>query len=190
MEAGSHLRLQIERYTAAHSGESEFARKFLKLLQHPDAFQRTHLPGHITGSAFIVSEDFSQTLLVHHAKLNRWLQPGGHADGDQNVARVALREGNEETGLQNLTLASTEIFDLDIHLIPARKDMPPHDHYDVRFLVYGSWKEKIIVSEESHDVKWVVLNELEKFSTEVSLLRMRDKALALNKIKQSSIPKP
>ena len=82
------------------------------------------------------------------------------------------------------------VFDLDIHAIPARKDFPQHDHYDVRYLVNASLNEKIIVSEESHDVKWVMLNELEKFSTEVSLLRMRDKALAINKLKQSSIPRP
>src|SRR6185295_8140294 len=106
------LQEQIQHYTATHSNEFEFASKFIELLNHPDAFQRTHLPGHITGSTFIVSEDFSQTLLVHNAKLNRWLQPGGHADGDKNVERVALREGNEETGIQNLTLVTPEIFDI------------------------------------------------------------------------------
>src|SRR6478736_4039642 len=109
------LSQQIQHYAATHSHESEFAFKFLELLKHPDAYQRTHLPGHITGSAFIVSEDLSQTLLVHHAKLNRWLQPGGHADGDVNVTRVAMREANEETGLQHLKLSSDQIFDIDIH---------------------------------------------------------------------------
>src|SRR6185295_7041763 len=128
---------QIEYYAAAYKHESEFALRFLELLKHPDAFQRTHLPGHITGSAFIVSEDHSQTLLVHHVKLNRWLQPGGHADGDRDVERVALREANEETGLQHFTLAKHEIFDIDIHPIPARKDFGAHDHYDVRYLVYA-----------------------------------------------------
>ena len=175
------LRKQIEHYASAHRGESEFAFKFLELLQHPDAFLRTHLPGHITGSAFIVSEDLSQALLVHHAKLNRWLQPGGHADGDQNVERVALREANEETGIQNLTLVTPEIFDIDIHPIPARKDLGVHDHYDVRYLVCASMNEKIVVSEESHDVKWVELKNLDLYSTEPSLLRMRDKVHALKK---------
>ena len=182
MESSSTLRQQIELYSTTHSRESEFAFKFLELLQHPDAFQRNYLPGHITGSAFIVSEDFSQTVLVHHVKLNRWLQPGGHADGDQNTARVALREANEETGLKNLMLTSSEIFDLDIHPIPARKDFPQHDHYDVRYLLVASKEEKIVVSEESHDVKWILLKELETFSTEASLLRMRDKSLARKKV--------
>jgi 8-oxo-dGTP pyrophosphatase MutT (NUDIX family) len=157
------------------SDEQSFKSRFLELLEHSDAFQRTHLPGHITGSAFIVSEDFSKTLLVHHAKLNRWLQPGGHADGDTLVTRVAMREANEETGLEYLKLASEDIFDIDIHPIPTRKDFPAHDHYDVRYLVFGSTNEKIVVSEESHDVKWVSLSELEKYSSEKSVLRMRDK---------------
>ena len=173
------LQQQIEHYSKAHSNESEFAIRFLELLKHPDAFQRTHLPGHITGSAFIVSNDFSQTLLVHHVKLNRWLQPGGHADGDEDVQRVALREANEETGLQHLTVATSEIFDIDIHPIPARKDFGAHDHYDVRYIISASLDEKIVVSEESHDVKWVVLKDLEQYSTEPSLLRMRDKVHAL-----------
>lgn len=157
--------------------EDIFKTKFIELLQHKDAFQRTHLPGHITGSAFIVSEDNSQTLLVHHAKLNKWLQPGGHADGDVDMARVAMREANEETGLQNLMLTSQEIFDLDIHIIPTRKDFPEHEHYDVRYLFKASPSEKIIVSEESHDVKWIKLSDLEKYNNESSILRMRDKLL-------------
>lgn len=163
--------------------------RFLKLLESPDAFERTHLPGHITGSAFIVSEDFSHTLLVHHAKLNRWLQPGGHADGDTNVTRVALREAKEETGLSNLTLVATEIFDLDIHTIPERKDFPQHDHYDVRYLFTGSMQDKITVSEESHDVKWVALDELERYNGENSVLRLKEKALKLKAKAEKSIAK-
>ena len=170
---------RLNDYVCSTPQDAVFKIRFLELLHHEDAFQRTHLPGHITGSAFIVSEDFKQTLLVHHVKLNKWLQPGGHADGDTNVTGVALREANEETGLQNLTLASPEIFDLDIHTIPVRKDFPEHDHYDVRYLFKASTKEQIIVSEESHDVKWVKLSELEKFNSQVSVLRMRDKLKSL-----------
>src|SRR3954465_2087342 len=106
---------QIRQYKTSDKPEALFKAKFLELLQHADAFQRTHLPGHITGSSFIVSDDFKYTLLVHHAKLNRWLQPGGHADGDTNVEGVALREANEETGLKNISLLLPTIFDLDIH---------------------------------------------------------------------------
>jgi len=166
----------LEEYARGAINEIPVVVRFRDLLLHPDAYQRTHLPGHITGSAFIVSPDFRQTLLVHHAKLNRWLQPGGHCDGDQDVTRVALREGEEETGLHTLRLSTSSIFDLDIHPIPQRKDFPAHDHYDVRFLVYGDPSEKITVSEESFDVRWVLLSQLEDYTREESVLRMRSKA--------------
>jgi 8-oxo-dGTP pyrophosphatase MutT (NUDIX family) len=175
MTSVDRLDEQIRQYETADSDEIGFKKKFLDLLLHADAFQRTHLPGHITGSSFIVSDDLKHTLLVHHAKLNRWLQPGGHADGDPNVVGVALREANEETGLKNLTLLQNGIFDLDIHTIPARKDFPQHEHFDVRYLFRGSMDEEVVVSEESHDVKWVPLKDLERFNNERALLRMRDK---------------
>ena len=167
------LEAEIEKYGLSYPAESRIVGRFLALLKHPDACLRTHLPGHITGSAFIVSGE--HTLLVHHAKLNRWLQPGGHADGDRNVQGVALREANEETGLTSLSFFTPSIFDLDIHTIPARKDFPQHEHYDIRFLLKGTLNEKIVVSAESHDVKWVPLENLEEYNDEPALLRMRDK---------------
>ena len=163
-------------YQTLFDEEQKYIRAFLELLNHQDCFQRTHLPGHVTGSAWIVNADRSKTLLVHHAKLHKWVQPGGHADGDENILNVALREAEEETGLTNLKSSNT-IFDLDIHVIPSRKDFPEHFHYDIRFLVEGDESEKIIVSDESHDVKWVSLNDLEKFTKERSVLRMKDKVL-------------
>jgi 8-oxo-dGTP pyrophosphatase MutT (NUDIX family) len=166
---------ELRKYIAQWPAEAPTASRYLSLLTHPDAFQRTHLPGHITGSAFLVNPEFSHTLLVHHGKLNRWLQPGGHADGDTDVAGVARREANEETGVLQLDLLVPGIYDLDVHLIPARKDFPAHDHYDVRFLFRASMDERVVVSEESHDVRWVPLADLEKYNLEPSLLRMRSK---------------
>ena len=171
------LETEVAKYGKSFPAESDIVGRFLELLKHPDACQRTHLPGHITGSAFIVSGE--HTLLVHHAKLNRWLQAGGHADGDRNVQGVALREANEETGLKDLSFITPSIFDVDIHTIPARKDFPQHEHYDIRYLLLGSLTEKIIVSTESHDVKWVALANLEDFNNEPALLRMRKKLLGI-----------
>jgi 8-oxo-dGTP pyrophosphatase MutT (NUDIX family) len=175
MMAHSLIRKDIQSYIAKFVSEKEVGQRFLDLIEHPDAFQRTHLPGHITGSAFIVSENFTHTLLVHHGKLNRWLQPGGHADGDIDVMRVATREANEETGVAHLDAVTREIFDLDIHPIPERKDFPGHDHYDIRYLFKASMADRIVVSEESHDVRWVNLDELERYNAEPSLLRLREK---------------
>ena len=164
-------------YKSAYTEESIFIPDFLSLLAATTCYERTHLPGHITGSAWITTPERDSVLLVHHAKLNRWLQPGGHADGDENVLRVALREAEEETGLQTFKIVTELPFDVDIHLIPERKDFPAHHHYDVRFLVEAAREEKIVVSEESHDVKWVPLSELERYTTEQSVLRMKAKLL-------------
>jgi 8-oxo-dGTP pyrophosphatase MutT (NUDIX family) len=164
----------IQSYTSDFVEERKFISPFLELLTHKDCFQRTHLPGHITGSAWILNKERAQTLLVHHAKLNKWVQPGGHAEGEENILNVALREAEQETGLKTFK-SSGKIFDIDIHLIPERKDFSEHFHYDIRFLVEADDQEQIIVSEESHDVQWVDLNELKKFTNERSVLRMKEK---------------
>ena len=164
----------LQSYQTVFDEERKFISPFLELLHQQDCFERTHLPGHITGSSFIVNKDKTKTLLVHHAKLNKWVQPGGHADGDENVLRVALREAEEETGLKKFKY-DAKVFDIDIHTIPLRKDFPEHLHYDVRFLIEADENEKIIVSEESHDVKWIALSELERFTNERSVLRMKEK---------------
>lgn len=164
-------------YTTPFSEENFFISRFQELLGQQNCFERTHLPGHITGSSWIVDPTHTQVLLVHHAKLNKWLQPGGHADGDENILRVALREAEEETGLKKLTVISETPFDVDIHLIPARKDLGEHYHYDIRFLIEADTTEPIIVSEESHDVKWIPLKSLEDWNQEPSILRMKEKLL-------------
>lgn len=165
---------QLHSYQAPFPEEKEFVARFLELLKNEAAFERTHLPGHITGSTWITNKNKDQVLLVHHAKLNKWVQPGGHADGDENVLQVALREAEEETGLRNFKITET-IFDIDIHTIPARKDFPEHQHYDIRYLLEADRSELIVVSEESHDVKWIPLNKLEDFTMERSVLRMKEK---------------
>lgn len=145
--------------------------------QHPDCFERSLLPGHITGSAWIVSPDRQQTLLIHHRKLDRWLQPGGHADGDANIVGVALREAQEETGLTSLRLVSANeglppIFDVDIHPIPARGDVPEHLHYDIRFLVEADPNEPFGVSSEIRNIRWFLLKEAKLYAKSESINRM------------------
>ncbi|HEY9044347.1 MAG TPA: NUDIX hydrolase [Ohtaekwangia sp.] len=168
----------LKSYSTPYHEEQPFAAKFLELLQHERAFHRDHLPGHITGSAWIVDAQKQSVLLTHHAKLNKWLQPGGHADGDENVFAVALREAQEETGLKNFKLLSPGIFDIDIHIIPARKDFPEHWHYDVRFLFEADPAEALIITEESHDLQWVPLNKLSDYTTQDSMLRLQQKVVS------------
>ena len=140
--------------------------------QNPACFERSLLTGHITGSAWIVSPDRQQTLLIHHRKLDRWLQPGGHADGDPDVAAVALREAHEETGLTSLSLVSPALFDVDIHTIPARNNVPERLHYDIRFLLQADPDEPFGFSEEIKDIRWFSLNEAEKITDSESIFRL------------------
>lgn len=148
--------------------------------QHPDCFERSLLIGHITGSAWIVSPDRQRTLLIHHRKLDRWLQPGGHADGDANVAGVALREAREETGLRSLRFVqapaeSPPIFDVDIHPIPARGDVSEHLHYDIRFLVEADLNEPFGISDEIRNIQWFSVEEAESYAKSDSINRMMRK---------------
>lgn len=149
------LRQHAER--SAQAAEAGMFRAFLA--SDPGVFDRQHRSGHFTGSAWLVSADGERVLLTHHRKLGRWLQLGGHADGDVDLARVALREAEEESGLHGLQV-EREIFDLDRHLIPARGDEPAHWHYDVRYVVRAMAGEAFAVSAESLALAWRPIDEL------------------------------
>jgi 8-oxo-dGTP pyrophosphatase MutT (NUDIX family) len=167
----------IGSYVTQFPEEENFREKFLSLLNSEGCFQRDHLPGHITGSAFIIDKSRKFTLLTHHAKLNKWLQPGGHADGDENISGVALREAMEETGLKNFSALQNGIFDIDIHLIPARNNFPEHFHYDVRILLGASRDEGLTITEESHDLAWLSLHDIGSMTGNHSLVRMMKKTI-------------
>ena len=149
---------------------------------HPDCFERTNIYGHITSSSWLLSNDLSKVLLTHHRKLDKWLQPGGHCDGDSNVPASALREAVEESGIQKWEFLSQEIFDLDVHRIPARKQDPEHFHFDVRFVFKATDSEDYIVSEGSHDLAWVPLREIQQYTNEVSIMRMVEKSGRFSKV--------
>jgi 8-oxo-dGTP pyrophosphatase MutT (NUDIX family) len=143
------------------------------VLKNSDCFERSLSIGHVTGSSWVVDATKSHTLLTHHRKLNMWVQLGGHADGDPDIYAVALREAQEESGLTSIIPLSKDIFDIDIHLIPGKDG--DHYHYDVRFIFQADRNEKLTVTHESKDLAWVPLDKLEDFSTERSVLRLREK---------------
>ena len=139
---------------------------------HADCLLRTCIPGHLTGSAWIVSPDRARTLLTHHRKLDKWLQLGGHADGDPDLSAVALREAREESGLARLRLLANELFDVDRHWIPARRTEPAHWHYDLRFMIEADPAERLVVSSESKDLAWVEVARVTGLNPEESMARM------------------
>lgn len=142
------------------------------------AYTRERLAGHFTGSAWLVDRAGRRVLLTHHRKLGRWLQLGGHADGDQDLALVALREAEEESGLSGLSV-EPGLFDLDRHWIPARPDVPAHWHYDARYVVRAGENEAFTVSEESLDLAWrEIVSLVDDVDVDPSVRRMASKWLA------------
>lgn len=160
----------------------------------PACFERSHEPGHITGSAIVVSSDFKEVLLTLHAKLKMWLQLGGHADGNHFVHEVAACEVREESGLQTFsffdwnglakiaTFDSLDVanqmplpFDLDAHWIPANKKDPGHWHYDIRYVVVAPRNAAIAITDESIDLRWFTLAEARAVTPERSMHRQFDK---------------
>ncbi|MFP5245799.1 MAG: NUDIX hydrolase, partial [Thermoanaerobaculia bacterium] len=115
-------------------------------------------PGHFTASCYIL-DDGGRLLLHHHRRLDRWLQMGGHVEGEESPEVAALREGSEESGLQDLAPAASGIFDLDIHLIPAGKGEPAHEHFDVRYVARTASPDAVRLDRaESNELAWVTLD--------------------------------
>ena len=198
-----HLAAAFDDYRTRHPDEGGTVADFTHFLASDAAvFERSHAVGHFTGSAWLVSTDGERVLLTHHRKLGRWLQLGGHADGDVDLARVALREAEEESGLRDLVVEPA-IFDLDAHRIaahfpvgspggpaapsgfapgeprPSRGNEPEHWHYDVRYVVRATGSETFALSEESLALAWKPVREIAADpQADASLRRMAHKWLA------------
>ena len=163
----------LEPYRALDPLEAAHRERMLALAEAAgDPFRRDHFaPGHFTASAFILAPSGDALLLLHHAKLDRWLQPGGHVEGDDiDLVAAARREALEEVGLAELACEVEGPFDLDVHPIPARGAEPAHEHFDVRFL-FRAPHELHRRSEESHDARWVSLRELDADGFDASIRR-------------------
>ena len=150
--------------------------KFYHLLDNsPQPLDRNNRPGHLTGSAFVIDNQFKRILLTLHGKLNLWLQLGGHADGNNDIASVALQEAYEESGLSNLSFLDTRplfpqltttdhrlAFDIDVHPIPAIANDTEHFHYDISYILVAERTMPLTISDESRDLRWFTWQEAEQ----------------------------
>ncbi|MDO8965964.1 MAG: NUDIX hydrolase [Algoriphagus sp.] len=170
------LRKQLEFYRTPFEEESAFIADFTLLTHDPLGYKREQLDGHFTASAWIVNKSRTHTLLTLHRKLGRWLQLGGHADGNENLIEVALKEAEEESGLTSLELVDSTIFDLDKHIIPERPHVKEHFHFDVRYLFEADINEPLVISDESVSLAWITFDSVvDMIGYNPSILRMLEK---------------
>ena len=175
-----NLVAQLEKYRAANGAQSDTVDRFIAFLQKNrlDSFDRSFAEGHVTASCWLLNRARTHVLLTHHRKLNCWIQPGGHADGECDLVKVALTEAYEESGIEKIRVLSDDIFDIDRHVIPARKNEAEHFHYDFRFSMQSAERDNYIVSEESYDLNWVEITHLANRTSDESVLRMGQKWLS------------
>lgn len=177
---GAALRAELISYRGTYPVEAPTVDRFVSfVMAHPDAFSRSCIPGHVTGSAFLATPDFGKVLFVHHRKLGKWLQPGGHCESGESASVAAMREAYEETGLRGVPGPWIGIFDVDIHSIPAAGGAPAHEHFDVRYLLVAA-EEAPRPSEESLAAEWLTLEEAERRNGEPSILRPLSKLRSLS----------
>jgi len=164
----------LEGFDAAFDGECARCKdQILALLRdHPAPLARTsHEPGHVTSSAILLSPDEQSIALVHHNKLGRWLQPGGHVEAeDKDVLETAIREAREECGVDLDAGFLPRLLSLDVHEIPAYGEEPMHWHHDFMFLLRAA-DAGLGCSEESAEVRWVALGDIPAYALDACTMR-------------------
>ena len=164
----------LAEYATTYPQEETVIHRFVNFVEdEPRCFERDCWRGHVTGSAWLLDTQLNRLLLTHHKKLDMWLQLGGHSDGEADTPLAAQREAEEESGVA-VRLLRPQILDIDIHEIPARKSDPAHYHFDVRFC-FQALSDEVAVSDESNDLAWIEIAEIERYTREESILRMRNK---------------
>jgi 8-oxo-dGTP pyrophosphatase MutT (NUDIX family) len=180
-----NLLLQLlDNYYPTYPEEIVFKQQMIEFIQeHADCFERSLTIGHITASAWLVNKDGKKALLMHHMKLDKWFQLGGHCDGNPDVLAVAIKEAQEESGIMGIVPVSHQIFDIDIHLIPANsRGEKAHYHYDVRFVLQVTSDEDVVQNRESKELRWITKDPASLPTRQPSLLRMSNKWLQLLKV--------
>jgi len=190
--SSEHLKLplpepmkKIEEILKEHIPFDEKEKKDILLISQlmgvsPNLLSSKSKDGHFTGSALVVDNTSHRFLLHLHKKLGRWFQFGGHPESETDLSDVAMREATEETGLKDLQFYSSDSdivpIDIDVHIIPEKKDEPAHPHLDFRYLLVTNTPEQIAVDNpnESNNFRWFSFNEIDEVSRLVdpALLRL------------------
>jgi 8-oxo-dGTP pyrophosphatase MutT (NUDIX family) len=167
---------RLERYEPYDEQEASMLLRLMSFaIANEKCCDRRLKAGHVVVGAWIVDRPRESAVLLHHRKLEKWLQPGGHVENDPSLIDAASREVSEETGLRKFRLLSAEIFDVDVHTIPARKSEPEHIHYDVRFVFEAAKGARLHLSDESNELEWVKLERITARNDSASIRRLVEK---------------
>ena len=174
------LKSLLEGYNPSDPAEVIYKSQMLEILKNcSDCFNRSCRVGHFTGSSWLLDKTEERFFMMHHKKLDIWLQSGGHADGNENLLEVAIKEAEEESGLSDIKAISDKIFDIDVHLFPKIKNDDPHYHFDVRFLLKYEGDEELKINDESNMIKWFSRDEF-NMKDHSSVSRMFNKWVSIS----------
>ena len=163
---------QIKNYTPVNEQEQNDKEQMLAFMQANDnCLTRENMVAHFTTSIWTVNKERTKTLMVYHNIYDSWSWIGGHADGMENLAEVALRELQEETGVKNARLVSGEILSIETLTVDGHVKkgayVPCHLHFNVTYLAEADEAETLVVKEdENQAVKWFAFDEALEASTE------------------------
>ena len=171
MTGREKLKLRLEEFTPFNRQEEKDRRIMLKLLKQEDIFRRSNLTGHFTASAWVVNGDGTKVLMAYHNLYNSWSWLGGHADGEEDLSQVALREVKEESGVKSIKLLSPKIYSAEILTVEGHEKhgeyVPCHLHYNVTYLMQADENRHLTVkADENSGVAWFGLEEVYEKSTE------------------------
>lgn len=181
---GAALQRIVATLQAHHCADEKESRDVQFIIEmchaHPNILSATCEVGHITGSAIVMDTNRERVLLNHHKKFDRWMQFGGHGEAESEPHLIALREGIEESGLDDLRLFPNAIhpllLDVDVHPIPQKPPRPQHYHLDMRYLLLTDAPQLARATDESNDIRWFALTELDALNLEPNVQRMIAKA--------------
>ena len=180
----------IKKYIPYNEQEEADKNQILKYMsQFSDLLTRENTICHFTSSGFVINKKRDKILMIYHNIYDSWAWTGGHADGEVDFLQVAIKEIKEETWLNKIEPLTKDIFSIEIlpvfgH-IKRGKYVVAHQHINVTFILEADDKEAVYIKEdENSDVKWIDINKIKEYSTEVGMYPVYDKII--EKMKKNS----